>query len=254
MKNQAPSKAGTQAGNVLWYILLAIFLLGALTMFMSNTGSQSEDTGSAEKASIHASEILKYAAGIKTAVDLLMAQGCSETQLSFWNDHNKDGTENASDLFYNSRSPTDRTCHLFHANGAGISWRKVKPEWLDKSQNAKAGYGDWFFSAQSRIVNIGTWCATPACNEIVILLPYLNKETCKRINQMLNVNPGSHEPPKDDNSAYGYTSPYAFNGTFTGNNVLNDTTNFLAGKKTGCFEGDLNPPGGYHFYHVLLAR
>ncbi len=114
-----------QSGNALWLILIAIFLLGGLTVLLSRTGSQTEDTGSAEQMQILASEMIRYGADIETGIKTLLGRGCSENQISLWYDSNNDGTENASDSYYNSNSPTDRSCHVFDVNGAGLTYKNV---------------------------------------------------------------------------------------------------------------------------------
>lgn len=114
-----------QSGNALWFILIAIFLLGGLTVLLSRTGSNTEETGSTEKSRIIATEILRYAASIENAVQFLLTQGCSENELSFWYDSNGDGNENASDDNYNPTSPTDRSCHIFSQKGAGITYKNM---------------------------------------------------------------------------------------------------------------------------------
>src|SRR5688572_13950247 len=107
------------AGNALIFILIAIFLLAGLTVLLSRTGSQSEDTGGTEQIRIQASEILKYASGIQNAVQMLRNRGCSENTLSFWNkDTNTSGGENTGDDYYNASALTNKSCHVFNPAGA----------------------------------------------------------------------------------------------------------------------------------------
>ena len=79
-----------QNGNALWFILLAIALLGLLTAVMTRSSGTDNDTGSYEKNQIAANEILQYAKSIENAVQNLLARGCSENDISFWHDRIKE--------------------------------------------------------------------------------------------------------------------------------------------------------------------
>lgn len=113
MKKQAES------GNILFLILIAIALLGALTVLMSRTGSQSDDTGSTEQSSIQASQILKHAASLQNATQMLIGRGCSENVLSF---EAVDSDQAAG--YHNADAPTDKSCHIFEPEGAALKYKE----------------------------------------------------------------------------------------------------------------------------------
>ncbi len=118
-------KHSRQSGNALWLILVAIVLIGALTAMFTRSTSTSDDTGDAEQVSIQASEVLRYANAVETGIQNLLSRGCSENELSFWNDSNGDGIENSSDDYYNAGSPPDHSCHLFDPAGAGLVHQEI---------------------------------------------------------------------------------------------------------------------------------
>ncbi len=111
----------TISGNALFFILIAIFLLGGVTVLLMRSSGQSDDTGSTERASISASKVIQSAATIETAIDTLRSRGCSESQLSFTYDSDNNGVLNSSDTDYNANAPTDESCHIYSVKGAGIN-------------------------------------------------------------------------------------------------------------------------------------
>src|SRR5690349_19816918 len=111
-----------QSGNALIYILIAVFLLGGLTVLLSRTGNQTNDTGSTEQLSMQSSSLMKYASGIQTAVSNLQLAGCAENDISF---------EHASaDGYYNANS-SDK-CKVVGTNaGGGETYKNPDTAWLD---------------------------------------------------------------------------------------------------------------------------
>lgn len=236
-----------QSGNALWFILIAIGLLGLLTITFSRS-SKNNDSGDYEQTQIAASEILRYAKSLENAVQTLLAKGCSENEISFEN--------NVVAGYTNSNSPAENSCHVFRSAGAGMTYQEPKDQWLDSSQTASSGYGEWFFSGQSRVIEVGTDCTSsaPQCRELSIVLPFLDLDICLSINTQNDINNPSDEPPQDSGTAFTYDDTHKFTGTNFFGNAINPTGNQLHGKYHGCFKGDSDPSGGYHFYKVLHAR
>ena len=241
-------------GNALWFILIAILLLGLLTSMMTRSGSSTNDTGSYEQLSIQANEILQYAKSIENGVQSLLARGCSENEISFEANNNSGYT--------NPNSPTDNSCHVFEPEGAGLTYIDANPKWLDNSQSAQPYYQEWRFTGKNCINDLGNEnCSTgtPKAYELMTIIPWLNIDTCLSINQILNHNFTAATLPQDDTS---FSINY-FTGTFpaTGNRI-GDTTGiqYITGRNSFCFEANSvegvagSEVGTYHFYHVLIAR
>ena len=205
------------SGNALWLILIAIFLLGGLTVMLTRSGGQSEETGATDKAIIHASKMLSYTASIQAAVSNLLMRGCSENQLSFWTDTNNDGLETVADTNYNASAPADRSCHIFDVKGAGIS----------------ASGGDEDFSTAS-ILNVGT---TAIDIYYVSQFDYpastirgISDAVCTSINSRVENGLNISSLPRAD------LTTNSFAGNLTAGLVLGDngTEIGMAGIKTGC--------------------
>lgn len=232
-----------ERGNALWMILIVIALLGGVTAMFTRTSSTSEDTGKYENLTIQASKTLRYAASLEQGVQSLMMRGCSENQLSFWYDSNGDNIENGSDTFYNPNSPTDRSCHLFYPEGAGLSRQS------ETNLNATTVY----IGAHTDIKDIGVFnCGNSSCSELYVAIHYdhdVNKQgLCDQLNRVA----GNTDLVPAPNTAAVYF-PSNFNGTFP-NYAYISSANF-AGKKTACYKYSSDPQGNaFIFYYVLLAR
>ena len=100
-KNSKTARAG-ECGNVLFYILIAVALIAALSYAVTTTsrGGGTADI-SQEKAGLAASEILEYSNNIASAAAQLNLRGCRDTEISF------DNTLSATDY-----SNTNCNCSL----------------------------------------------------------------------------------------------------------------------------------------------
>lgn len=239
----------TQRGNALWMILLAIALLGGLTAMFARSSSTSDDTGDYERNSIAASEIMRYAKSLEIGVQNLITRGCSENDISFWNDSNGDGTENGSDDYYNANAPSDRSCHVFWPEGAGLTPMTPKADWLDASKSALGNYGNYTYAvAQMAGVNSTTDPLVSTDMELVLILPYLKKSTCQGINATLDIPPAGTDVLSD-----GFVSTI---NKFTGSYPTGAGTtlaNFDEARSAGCLK-NTNPTSEYTFFSAILAR
>ena len=238
-----------ECGNALWFILIAIALLGLLTVTMTRSSSTSNETGSFEQNQIAASEILTYAKSIENAVQSLLARGCSENEISFWHDSDENGTEDGSDQYYNSGSPTDHFCYIFDIAGAGITYIAPNENWLNTSQSASFYYGINIFWPNTPVDGFGT-----TANELILVINHVNLSTCLQINNILSITNPSNDAPSD-------TTTVGVGGVFTGtfsatvaDPIGNDAGGHLTGKPTFCVKRTDASPNQYQFVHVLHAR
>lgn len=228
----------SQNGNVLIYLLLALFLLGALTIVFSKTSSKTEETGSTERGTVKASEFLRTAGALQAGYQMLISRGCSESTVSFWQDTNDDGVEDATDANYNAGSPSDKSCHMFLPNGAGLKT-------IDKSH-------DLFVPAQ--ILNVGT-----TSNDLYFVAEYeyegatlgISEATCDAINKSLGNGILITSLPQADLTVAGFTGSYAA-GAVLGDDVAESG---MAGIKSGCII-DTGCGGGTcnAFYSTIVVR
>lgn len=219
-----------QNGNALWFILLAVALIAALTATITGSSDTTEQGGNIEQLRIQASEILRFTKGVETAVTQLRMQGgAGENDISYQNDET--GT-----TYANSNCSGDG-CMIFDSSGAGIGYKIPPPGWFNRGSSGEDGYGTWEFAATNNVEGVGT--SDP---DIVIYIGWLRKVLCEEINYMLGV----ASPPLDvddfDSTAFQGTVPSSASGSFDG----------LSGVKSGCIQADGHR--GYTFYHVLVER
>lgn len=227
-----------QSGNVLFLILIAIALLGALAALLSRTGSQSDDTGHTEQAAIQASDLLRYAASLENGVKTLIARGCSENEISF--DDDPDNTNN----YTNANAPADKSCHLFFPQGAGL---KKKFSYFSGTDNMRV-YGAHY------VPGIGRDCANPSCSELFLVLRLNSTDLdnparlCNQINRIAGNPLSLTETSRSDDTPNSNNDLYLFKGVFY--REVGTPASFH-GKKAFC--GKINDDS-YTFNYVLLAR
>lgn len=240
-----------QSGNILVFILIAIFLLGGLTVLLSRTGSQTEDTGSSEQATVAATRILRETSNMKNAVQQMLSRGCSESTFSF-------ESRNMS-RYANTSAPTDKSCHLFEPQGGGLDYKFVPDSYINSTYSSAPYYGYWVFMGRICIDNIGQYggadCKTSVQNpnELLVVLGFVSKEICIAINRILGhgftsipAEAGTPWPAAYAEGLYGTT--YKYEPT-----VYPGMSATLSGKEAACFE-TTTVPGTYHFYQVLIPR
>jgi hypothetical protein len=241
-----------ESGSVLWFILVAIALLVALTVTVTRTTETSEDTGTRDRNRIMASDILRQARAVEQAVEALTLKGFGENNISFQN--------NVFAGYTNPRC-TSEECRIFDTpRGAGLTYKTPLPDWLDSQFSAlsEPEYGQWYFMGRACIRDVGTGGAGCGANdseaELLMVLPWVRRDLCLEINRLLGIeNPGTPpSPPRLTADAFPATYDL-FTGTFEASAEIAHPS--LNAKKTACFEADTtHPAGGFHFYHVLIAR
>ncbi|NQZ14712.1 MAG: hypothetical protein HRT94_07810 [Alphaproteobacteria bacterium] len=246
----------TQNGNVLWFILLAIILLGLLTSMLNRSGSSTNETGAYEQGIIKANEVLTYLRSIEDGIQKLVARGCSENEFDFHNDNDNDG-----DYYDNegcctaskgnpTNSPPNEKCHIFAPGGAGLPYlRPIDQGW--STATWPYPYGNWFFS---------TWNRAPLNDNsgsqyrgIIAGLSDVEEGLCLGINNQMGIENPSGSPP-DSAQFFGGTH---FQGTY-GNHapaIFSTSGNEIDQKKAGCFRHDTG--GGVYrngLFYVLYMR
>lgn len=232
----------SQSGNALWFILLAVALLGFLTAIVSRTSSSVEQSGSVEQARIKAAALIRYTTSIQAAVQQMTINGgVSENDLDF----------KALGGPYDNPACTEDRCDVFSMEGGGISYRPAAEVLV-----APGFTGAWVVSGSNRIGEQGCDTADVRCNELLLLLPGVPEQTCLQVNALQDVDNPSEAPPRQN----GVLLTPAFSGTFSavnpniigGSNATNESSQ-LKGKSTGCLY-DFGAGNHTVFYQVLIAR
>lgn len=231
-----PSHA--QSGNMLVYILGAIFLMGLLVVLVK--GSTNPGGGiDSETAVIATTEAQRYAAEVERAVNLIMQNGHSEADIRF-------SHANASSAYQNTLD-APLTRQVFHPSGGAARFR-----------NPPSGVNDgtpWQFFSNTHITGLGSNTASARKAELIMVLPNVVPGFCSEVNrangQNLDIVAGVQDP-----AAGGciYAPGSEFTGSFVSGastNVPNDALFTLNPAKQACIRCN---DGSLHFYHVLMAR
>jgi hypothetical protein len=229
------SHKSEQSGNMLFIILIAIILLGGLAVLLSRTSGSTDDTGSTEKATIQATDIVRYLAGVEAGIARLMNNGCSETQISFYSP--KEPSAYMRGEYGAISTPADKSCYVFDPAGAGIEYKLSSD-----------------FSAAS-ITYAGEAGIAGYRSDVKHLIAFLTNiplPLCIALNKVVGMPLSSAGQPLS--LQYGVTA-----GPFKGlyNNAGTVSVVGATGRKAGCALGNSTgamPGGQYSFYYSLTKR
>lgn len=239
----------------MWFILLAIALLVALTITVTRTSETSEQTGDRERNRIQAADILRQAKSMELAIDKMRIAGLSENDISFENSFMSG--------YANTRCTAGDKCRIFHQAGGALTYKQPDESWLDTDMAAETEpeYGQWYFYGTSCVPNIGTGesgcIGNESASDLIVTLPWIRQDLCVEINRMTGVAnlPGPPVTPPQLGGAAFADPPVQFTGSYSGDAEIDNTAHDFQRRQSGCFKGDsVAPDGGYHFYHVLIAR
>jgi len=217
-----------ESGNVLLIILLAIVLLGALSVALQGTSGSGAHIDR-ETLMMHSGEIKRYASELERAVLFVRQNGISESDIRF---AHPDAHSDYGDL----SADTDPTDQVFHKLGGAAKYRAPPSGINDGSA--------WEFYGHTALPEVGSNEA-----ELIAVLPNVTSEFCTKINDDI----GYAAQPTDTGTCIngGATERFDSGTQFesTPNTVI--SANFSVKPST---EGCVECSGTYHYYRVLLAR
>jgi len=239
-----------QSGNVLFYILIGVTLLAALSYTVAQTNRGGAQSVSKEKAGIVASEVIGYADIVGNAVSQLRLRGVSVNKISFENEE-VTGYENANCI--------DDSCKIFDLDGGGIVYAVPKEDWLESKYSSEPRYKELYFNGSA----MGLGKGSDTKDDLILFIPYLKKSVCIAINDALSIPLDTDDIPSEKNGPF--ETAAKFDGSY------NDVPDFyVAGDNTagqdelfssysaGCTKssgaGAAPVSGSYHFFKVLIAR
>lgn len=230
----------SQSGNILVYILGAIVLLGLLIVITK--GNYQPGTGIDEEASvIKVTQVRRYSSELERGIAYAMQNGATETELRFAHDKAAAG--------YGTYG-TNPEAEIFHPRGGGVEWR-------DPPAGIQTAVTPWVFTAANTVKQVGSQCADAACTDLVAILPNVTRTACIQFNKSIGTPNPNDAPPKETGTIRLNT---LFAGSYTYNQNIDVTGEYLTRQPEGCFEGshasdpNLGLTGRYYYYKVLLAR
>lgn len=232
-----------ESGNVIFFILLAIVLIGLVTVAIRSTGSDGANIDK-ETLIIRASEIKQYAQELERGVRYIIQNGASEEDIRF---AHPDANADYGDINTNSKY------QLFHRTGGGATYR------LPATGIQIGGLQGWEFYGHSHAPYIGS-NNSPAA-DLIAVLPDVTKQLCEKINEMNGFDAGTQ--PVDTGAGNGCvksSDAQRFDDANQYSAIPNemDETTFIdrnSGNEKEAPEACvLCDDGTYNVYHVLYAR
>ena len=155
-----------ERGNILFMILIAIVLIGALTAVVMRGGGESASIDD-ETLLIRVSEVQRYASELERAVRFIIANGKSESDLRFAHPRAPGAPAGYGDL----AADTDPRDQVFHKDGGAATYR-LPPEGITNTAV------NWEFYGGTAIPGVGSDRA-----DLVAVLPDVTPQMCAHINK-----------------------------------------------------------------------
>ncbi len=224
--NKKPRTGGSERGNALFLILIAVALFAALSYAITQSGRGS-GTVDRETSMVAAGQVVQQPAAIRTAVTRMIITGVLPTAISF-----------------DTTSPAAAANEVFDATGIGGGATDVAPP-------TSAGSGTaWTYVAAttgngSFIKDVGTNAATGS--EGLAWLAGVNLTVCKAVQKGLGF-ASPYTPPTQLVAAFaGTAGAYAAGGS--AGTISSAGTD---AKAFACFENFT--AGTYAYYHALIEQ
>lgn len=256
MQNQAVPYKNPQSGNALWFILVAIALLAALTIALSHNSGKMADNLSSEQARIVAQQTIRdfneYAAAVQR---VMQTNNCSEVEVSF-----ETSFVSPTSTYSNPKSPGDQRCHIFESLGAGLAARNKPTGAQDQSRAPTAS--TWKWAGNLSVNGVGPeresqgTCASK-CAELIVGDQYIDPEVCRQFNLLVKFNGGT---PPLAGAAPDWTVPWQgtySEGTGAAERLFvgaGDSSSLLYGVTAACFYTMSGSYKNHQIYSVLLSR
>lgn len=235
----------TESGSIIVFILIAIVVFAALSFAVSQSMRGGGSNMDSERLRLSATEILQYADSLKQAVQKVKIEGVDDAELSF---------ANTTIAGYTNAACTTAACKIFDAGGGGANIAAPDQAWLDLTlAGPPARIGQWYFTTAC-VVGVGegtAGCDTDTIDdeELLAVLPYVQKNICIEINSRLGVPNPAGNPPVDAGDSFQTAAP--FTGTFTETEEID----LSSGYPSACFKSTTAPMANtYHYYRVLVAH
>lgn len=243
-------KVRAESGNILFIILVAIALFGALSFAVSNMmRSGNAEAITEQKASILADEMLNYARTLRQTVqNLKISNGCDDTDISF-----ERSPYDGSDPYYvNPNNGSNFECFIFHPSGGALTPMTPPIDAAAPSNgingNSNYSVGVYFFDIRRHVRDIGQDGPLDSGEgNDVLLRAQVIEQVCKAINLKMT---GDETIPVDN---WPHSAP-ARDLTSTGPQTWLSCSGDCDGKQNLCFLQTGLPDEVHQFYSVLIPR
>lgn len=245
MKSSPLPPRRSESGNVIFFILLGIVLIGLVTAALRHSGLDNA-TIDDEQLVVNASRVRQYASELERAVTFIMNNGASEVDIRFAHpdapsDYGNDFTVNAA-------------FQVFSPEGGGADYRRRPSGISDAGHDADP----WEFYGSTHMPDVGDNTGGSERPELMAVLPHVSEGFCKKINEMNGYAPAA-TPPADTGGSQTDCIHSGSTMRFSAVQQYDDSTPNVTDASTFTIKPALQgcvscTAGGYHFFHVLKAR
>lgn len=216
-------------GNILIILLIAIVLLGTLTIVISD-----DETGSdisKEKISLSINSLQTFSNEVHMAVNKLILSGISEQEIQFSHDklHSDYGTEGGN----------DSNTEVFHIDGGQAAYRSPPKNINDGSE--------WEFMGGTALPELGT----EDSSELIAILPNINSSLCDAINSRMGYDISTTNPQDTGQCIYNTIDRFTPANSYkdSGANTIDDSSVIYP-----FMEGCISCGSNKHYIKVLIIR
>jgi hypothetical protein len=239
MKHMHPhnQKNHPESGNALFYILIAVSLLAALSYAVSEGNRTSIAALTQDRSQLMAAQVIEYGDVLSKAVSQMRLRGTTINTLRFAHDD--------LDATYGTYG-TDPDNEVFHPNGGAVNYQTL-PSIITANP-------DWIFTAENLVEEIGRTCGDSSCSELLAIATGINSTVCTTINDLLNVSNAASVPPADDDipTATLFAGTFDYSGEVIGDGDGSVGGSNMAGQSAACVLDDTT--GENVFYQVLWRQ
>ena len=203
------------------YILIALALIGFLTLTLSRQNDQSDSQSiSDEQLTLYVQDLINYVSTAQSSVDMMLAGSSDVSDLD---------AVIPTDAGFDTGSPIHK---IYHPLGGGLSYQESFPSAIEDGANA-----GWRLTTG---INV-EWTAT-AANDVILTAYSINRQVCEKINALIT---GSTAIPAT-------TSPHD-------DYFITEIDDLTAAECAGC-EGQValcienNAGDAYSFYSVIASQ
>ncbi len=236
--------------------MFIVALLGVLVGALAAGSGGFATNTDRENVRLLATQIIQQMQTVKTAVERVRGNGCTDEEISFEN--------SILSGYVNPNSPltTMPWCHVFHPQGGGLVWLTPPRDALDWtiSNYATGQRGTVRYyavrhngrdGASGTVVGTSAWCGTQLCgNDFLAETLFVRRDVCIYLNELLGVSNPSGNPPTQfyqiDGNQWTGSGP---RGTWWAAN-FSESYPVMA----GCVEGYNALAGMYRVFQVLVVR
>jgi hypothetical protein len=253
-----------QSGNALWFILVAIALLSALTLTLTRNSGKMADNMDQEEARMIAERVARELNSIDSAVQRLQTiNKCGDEEISF---DNYIVNLISAGMGLNNRAPMTGprayTCHLYEARGAAMNYNYLPQDLRTPAAITASPNVGWYFTAANSVNGVGpeapteTICdgSTRNCGDLIVGINGVKDSICLAYNKLVGIN--TIPVDTDDYTSIFFTGNYAVAASNDAriNVGAGDATSALYGVKTACVFSSGSPTPHNLIYKVLIAR